>query len=154
MTGTILLGIILGFPLLLGLMFRVSVSHLFFSLMAGELLARYFGHDLASTAPGSYGELLLILTPMLLTAYLLRGTLSKGKLMLNLAPLVLTGIIFAAFILPVLPLSAQDTVRTVSLGNWLMELNRVIIGGVVVLQLVALWLLNHRTFAGKKRGQD
>lgn len=155
-SSTLLLGIILGFPLALGMLCRVSVSHIFFSVMAGELLGRYFGHDLQNAASSmsthsSWGEPALIIAPMLLTAFLLRGTLSHGKLMLNLIPLALTGIVFSAFLLPVLPAGLQESIASVPLGKWLLELNRVIVGGVIVLQLVALWLLNNRSIARRKR---
>lgn len=157
MTGQIILYAILAFPLLLGLVFRVSTSHLFFSLMAGELLARYFGHNIdkiteqnIETSVVPVGELALIIAPMFITAVILKGTIAKNRVMLHIIPLAITGIILAAFILPILSDSLQTQVSSGRVGAYLLDLNRVIIGGVVVLQLISLWLFSKM---GKKRGK-
>lgn len=151
--GYLIVGLALGLPLILGLVFRVGAPHLFFSLMAGELLARYFGHDVGNAAgtvvsgsnADAYGEIALLLAPMLLTSYFLKGSLSRGKTVLHIVPLVITGVVLAAFLLPLLPVEAQDQVRNIPLGNYLLNLNRIIIGVVVAAQLVALWVLNRKS---------
>ncbi len=157
MTAQIILYSILAFPLILGLALRVSTSHLFFSLMAGELLARYFAHDVEKIAEQSMrqnslplGELALIILPMVITAVLLRDTIPKSKVILHIIPLAITGIVLSAFILPILPTSLQNQIATDRVGDYLLDLNRVIIGGVVILQLVSLWLF---TKIGKSRGK-
>lgn len=150
-------------PLFLGLAFKVSASHLFFSLMAGELLARYFGRDIDSlagaagaplSASTAYGELALLVMPLLLTAIFLRATLARGKVVLHLLPLAITGVIFSAFVLPQLPESSLNTISSTQLGDWLLHLNRVIVGSVVIIQLVALWLLNNRRAPIKRKNRD
>ena len=45
MAEYLVLAIVVGLPIFLGVFFRVSAPHLFFSVMAGELLARYFGEE-------------------------------------------------------------------------------------------------------------
>jgi len=157
MTGLIILYAILAFPLIVGLIFRVSTSHLFFSLMAGELLARYFGHDIDKIADQNMaqtslplGELALIFTPMILTAVLLKGTMAKNRLVLHIIPLAITGVVLSAFVLPILPGSLQSQIADGRIGAYLLDLNRVIVGGVVVLQLVSLWLFSRM---GKKHGK-
>lgn len=159
MTAAVVLGLILLFPLALGLLFRTSTSHIFFSLMAGELLGRYFGHDVeVQTQPilqrpewTGYGEVALIVIPVLLTAFFLRNTISRNRIMLHIVPLLLTGIVAAAFVLPVLPAFLQTDIRAIPLGSWLLDLNRAIVGSVVTLQLVALWLLTRKEHARKKQ---
>ncbi len=157
MTGQIILYAILAFPLILGLVFRVSTSHLFFSLMAGELLARYFGHNIDKIAEQNIettalpiGELALIIAPMFITAVILKGTIAKNRVMLHIIPLAITGIILAAFILPILPNSIQSQVSSGRVGAYLLDLNRVIVASVVVLQLISLWLFSKM---GKGRGK-
>jgi len=126
--------------------------------MAGELLARYFGHDIEKIAEQNvnrtssipFGELALIIIAMVLTAIFMRGTMSKNKIVLHLIPLAITGIVFAAFVLPILPTDLQAGIATSQVGSRLLELNRAIIGGMVVLQLVSLWLFN---LLGKKHGK-
>jgi hypothetical protein len=150
MTATIILWGILALPLALGILFRVGAPHLFFSLMAGELLARYFGHDVDKLAsenisnqnPERYGEIVLVIVAMLLTAFFMRKTVSKSRLMLHVIPLAITGIIMAAFLLPLLPSGLQTGINETFVGGWILNLNRAIIGVVVVVQLISLWLFN------------
>lgn len=163
MIGLVILGLTLGLPLLLGLLLRVSATHLFFSVMAGELLGRYFGHDVGryiqdyvyAMAPAEYGEVVLLVIPLVLTAIFLRGSLSKGKTILHIVPLLITGVVFTAFILPVLPASLQAQVAHTQPGSELLHVNRAIIGSVVLVQLIALWVLNRggdkRYGRGKRR---
>lgn len=144
--GNILLFSILMLPLALGVALRVSTSHLFFSIMAGELLARYFGHDVekqvGDTSRFPVGELMLVLGALFLTAFFLKGTIHKNKLIFHVIPLLITGVILAAFLLPLLPADIQANIALNPLGKQLLDLNKYIIGGVVVLQLISLWLFN------------
>lgn len=158
MLGYIIIGITLTLPLLLGLGFRVGAPHLFFSLMAGELLARYFGSDIgevaepiAKSSASLYGEVALLIVPMLLSAYFLKSSLSKGKTILHIVPLLITGVVLAAFLLPMLPMEIQDQIRAIPIGNQLLNVNRLIIGSVVALQLAALWLLNRSSSKNKDK---
>jgi hypothetical protein len=152
-----ILGVLLGLPLVLGVAFRVNTSHVFFSLMAGELLAHYFGHDVGTIVHSvirsdyilQYAVPALIVLPLVLTAIFLHGTVSKGKLVLHLIPLLITGVVLAAFVLPDLPAAAQSEVQTVEAGRQLLDLSSVIVGGVVFVQLVSLWLLNRAHEGGE-----
>lgn len=158
MTGYIILGVVLGLPLLLGLLFRVNTPHLFFSLMAGELLARYFGDDAErfisalsrNHTAGAYGEAAVLILPVVLTALLLKGTMSKGRVVLQLVPLAITGVVLAAFLLPILPDAVQNHVRELEIGRRLLDRSDLIVGIVVLFQLVTLWLLNRSREHGKK----
>lgn len=150
MQGYITLGILLGLPIFFGLFFRVSAPHIFFAVMTGELLGRYFGEDvehfMAETFKNEqlthYAEALIITIPVILTALFLKRTLSKTKSLLNIFPLIITGVVYAAFMLPILPSELQAQVQTVPFGKDLFDTSSAIIGGVVLVQLVALWLLN------------
>jgi hypothetical protein len=150
MTPYIILAAVLGLPPILGLIFRVSTSHLFFSLMAGELLGRYFGHEaeliIASVfrqpEVAQYAELAVVLLPVFVTAVLLRGTLTKSRAVLHIIPLAVTGVVLGAFALPILPETIQEIVQTVPIGKALLDVSNLVVGLVVLLQLVALWLLN------------
>lgn len=153
----VVIGALLSLPFVLGLVFRVSTSHLFFSLMAGELLAHYFGEDVGlivssvtKSSAADYAEVAVLLIPMLLTALFLKGTVSKGKIIFHTVPLLVTGIVLAAFALQMLPPIAQAEIQKVEIGQRLMNTSTAIIGGVVVLQLVSLWLLNRSHGEHKK----
>lgn len=157
---TVLLIVVLCLPLFLGAFFRVNTSHIFFSLMAGELLARYFANE-AGNVVGlalrehqvEYGEILLLVLPMVVTSIILKGTLSRKKLILHIVPLAITGVILAAFLLPLLPPEIEAQVADTELGERLLNMHRIIVGAVVGLQLVSLWLLNRKDeskLAGKR----
>lgn len=151
MIGEIIVAAVIATPLLLGLFFRTSTTYIFFSLMTGELLGRYFGEDLdhlveqltKSTKYEGYGEIMLIVIPMVLTAYILRGSIAKGKWIMHILPLAVTGIIFSAFVLSVTPENIQELVRESSAGDLVMHLNKSIIGVLLVVQLLSLWIINH-----------
>lgn len=154
----IILGVILGLPLLLGIIFRVNTSFLFFSMLAGELLSRYFADDaelvtrlvVRNPAIQPYVELGLLVIPVILTALFLRNTLSKGKIFIYIIPYLVTGFVLAAFALPMLPDPVQSQIRTVQIGERLLEGHETIVGAVVFVQLITLWLMNRSHGHGKK----
>jgi hypothetical protein len=152
----------LGLPLALGLLFRVSASHLFFSVMAGELLARYFGLDASTLADSvvqnqslvAYSDVIILTLPVVLTAILLRGTLKRAQAILHIIPLAITGLVFASFLLPLLPITLQEQIQSNRIGNELLHMNGVIIGSVVIAQLGALWVLNRHKHQKRKRNKE
>lgn len=149
MTPYIVLGFLLCLPLALGLFFRVSASSLFFSVMAGELLGRYFHHEAASigrsifksNTAADYAEVIVVILPVLLTALFMHGSISRGKTVLHVLPLAITGLVLAAFVLPILPYELQQQIMTVPYGKQLLDSSNMIIGVIVLLQLISLWIL-------------
>lgn len=158
MTGYIILGIAVGLPLFLGVFFRVNPSFLFFSVMAGELLGRYFGDDaelVIKTLTNRewathYAEVIVLLLPIILTALFLKNTIEKVKLFYLWIPFLVTGVVLAAFALPTLPHSIIAEVTSTEVGAKLYDSSDFIIGVVVAFQLVSLWLLQKSH--GHKRG--
>ncbi len=121
-------------------------------------MARYFGENVGiivnsvarSQNVATYAEASVVVLPILLTALFLKGSLSKGKVIFHFIPLLVTGVVLAAFVLPTLPQAAQDYVRSIEAGRQLLDMSSVIVGMVVFLQLIALWLL-HRPHEHKKK---
>lgn len=146
----IILGGLMALPLVLGLVMRVSASHLFFSVMAGDLLVHYFGDSAKlvlftltrNQTVASYSGAILLSIPLILTAIFLKRTLSRGKTFLHVIPLAITGVVYAIFILPGLPVQAQDLIRSNPRADQFISLNSVFIGIVIFFQLIALWILN------------
>lgn len=146
----IILGIVLGLPLLLGLLLRVNSSFLFFSILAGDLLARYFTDDtelvtrmfIRNHTVEGYTELVLLVLPVVLTGLFLRHTVSKSKLFFYVIPYLITGVVLAAFALPLLPITLQQRIGTVELGRQLLSGTDTIVGAVVFIQLITLWITN------------
>ncbi|MDZ7744625.1 MAG: hypothetical protein U5K77_02580 [Candidatus Saccharibacteria bacterium] len=160
MSAYILLIAMLVAPLLLGVFSRVATPHLFLSLLAGELLERYFKEDAElalSTVVRNESVLqwlgfAILVIPMVLTAIFLRRTIGKNKTLLHMLPLVITGVVFAAFALPLLPESVQAQVTSTHYGNMLNDSINFIVGVMIFLQLVALWLFNRGSDKhGKKK---
>lgn len=161
MTGYIILGIAVGLPLLLGIILRVNPSFLFFSVMAGELLGRYFGDDAELVVKTftnrewmtHYAEVIVLLLPVIFTALFLKRTIEKAKLFYLWVPFLVTGVVLAAFALPTLPDSIIAEVTSTEIGAKLYDSSDFIIGVVVAFQLVSLWLLQKRHGHKKKRGK-
>jgi hypothetical protein len=158
MQAYILLGALLGLPLLIGLFFRVSVAHLFLALLCGDLLQRYFTYDAQSALSMvvrnqvvlQYVGLAILILPMLLTAIFLRHTLSKGGVILHAIPLIISGVVFAAFAAQLLPGGLKSQLSTNHYGKMLEDSTQIIIGAMVGLQLITLWLFNR---AHEKNGK-
>lgn len=150
MIAYIMLGLMLGLPLLIGLTFRVSTSHLFLALLSGELLERYFGDDavlalrtfIKDGRAQEYVGLAILVLPMLLTAVFLHHTLSRGKTFLHIIPLAISGIVFAAFAAEILPEALHSQLENNHYGRMLLDSTEFIIGVMIFLQLISMWLFS------------
>lgn len=150
MEAYIILGFLFGLPLLVGLLFRVNTSFLFVSILAAEILERYFRYDaelvlrtfLKNEAILAYTGLVMLVVPVLLTGVFLHGSLSRARSLMHFLPLVLCGIVFAAFAGPLLPAVIQAEVIQVPAGAILLDSAQLIVGVTVLLQLLALWFLS------------
>ena len=157
MTAYLIVGGAISLPVILGILLRVSASHLFFSVMAGELIARYFGHETYeliesvthNTQMAGYAEPILLTIPVILTAVFLKGTLSKGKTFLHIIPFVVTGVVYMVFLLPILPGNVHQIIMDNPHTAKLSDTDSIVIGVIVALQLIALWTLNR---GGEKHG--
>lgn len=157
MEYSILLLIILLFPLALGLIFRVSASVLFFSIMSGELLARFFHVEaerslkvMTSESLSHYGEALILIIPIVLTAIVMRGTLPKSKLAISFIPLLISGIVFAVFLLPILPPDLQTQLHANEYAMHIYDMNSAFVGIIIITHLVLMWIFDRGEHGGKK----
>ncbi len=146
---------------MIGIFMRVNPSFLFFSVMAGELLGRYFGDDaelVIKTVTNNeefthYAEAIVIILPVLFTAVFLKHTIEKAKLLYLWIPFLVTGVVLAAFILPTLPESLIELVKSTQVGYELVEASDFIVGVVVAFQLISLWVLNRKHSVKRKSGK-
>lgn len=158
MEAYIILGFLFGFPFLIGALFRVNTSHLFVSILAAEILERYFRDDaelvlspfIKSEVLLQYLGFVMLVIPVLLTGLFMHGSLSKAKTLLHFIPLILCGVVFSAFAAPLLPEVIQAEIATVPIGQILLDSAQIIIGVTVFLQLLALWFLTKSHKEGKK----
>lgn len=155
----ILLGVSFGLPVILGLLWKVKTSYIFFSLLAGELLARYFSDDAElviktltnNESYTSYAALIVLALPVIFTAVFLKGTLEKGMLVFHFIPLLITGIVSAAFAIHFFPQELIAEVALLPYGQEMIRSTEVVVGVIVLLQLVALWLEGRRHTHKKKK---
>lgn len=161
MTGYILLGALVGLPLLLGFIFKVSTPHVFLALLAGELLERYWVDDAELTLNTfikneniiQYTGLVLLLLPVILTSVFLKNTIGRKKTILHMLPLLITGVILAAFALPLLPETIRSQVTSTHYGNMLYRSIDFIVGIMILLQLLELWLFKRGSGDHEKHGK-
>ena len=153
MTAYVLLGALLGLPLVLGIVFRVATQHLFLALLAGELLERYFADDaelvvrtfIRNESIIQYVGIVMLTLPLILTAIFLHHTIGRNKTIFHMLPLLITGVIYAAFALPLLPEFLQAQITASHYGQMLHDSIDFIVGAMVFLQLVELWLFKRTT---------
>lgn len=159
MEAYVILGFLFGFPLLIGGLFRVNTSHLFVSILAAEILERYFADEavlvltplVSSDIILAYVGFAILVLPVVLTGIFLHGSLSRAKTLLHLLPFLLSGIVFAAFAAPILPEAIQAEIATVEIGRVLLDSAQFIVGVTVLLQLFALWFLTKSKKESKKK---
>lgn len=159
MQAYIILGVLLGLPLILGILFRVGAPNLFLSLLSADLLVHYFEDDahrllkptVNNPAILEYLGLAILVLPMLLTALFMRHSLSKGKVIFHVVPLLITGAVFAAFASRLLPASLDSQLVSTTPGHWLKQSSDIVIGAMIALQLIFLWVFNRPPKDGKKK---
>lgn len=153
-----LLLLVVGAPIALGILLRVNASHLFFSVMAGELLARFLGDEAESAihtmfnsdAVVEYSHLLILTLPVVLTAIVLKNSISRSRVLVNIFPLVITGLVYAAFAVPLLPINLQQEIQATPIGEDFVNSSSAMIGFIVLFQLVVLWLTERGESPRKK----
>ncbi len=159
MEAYVILGFLFGFPLLIGGLFRVNTSHLFVSILAAEILERYFADEAilvltpfisSDIALGYVGFAMLIL-PVVLTGIFLHGSLSRAKTLLHFVPFILSGIVFSAFAAPILPEAIKLEISSIQVGEILLDSAQFIVGVTVLLQLFTLWFLTKSKKEGKRK---
>lgn len=157
-----ILAFLFGLPLLIGTLFRVPTAHLFVTILAAEILERYFRTDvelalspfIADERILGYVGVAMLIIPLALTGVFLKKTASGARMMLHIIPLILSGVVFAAFAAPTLPASVQDLLMSVEPGELLLTNASFIVGVTVFLQLLSLWFLTKAKDAKSKKKAD
>jgi ABC-type spermidine/putrescine transport system permease subunit I len=148
MNTYIILGIIVGLPLLLTLILRVSAVFLFLGVAGGILLSQYIAEDAALVlnliSPhgefNSYAKLALLLIPVLLTMFFLKKTVQLSKLFLHIIPIAITVLVLGSFIIKVLPGGIQYNIASNPLAKTLDTAQNVLLGSATAITLILAWL--------------
>jgi hypothetical protein len=137
-----------GAPLLLALVLRVSAIAMFLGVATGALLSQYIADDASlvlgalftNTNFGSYVQLALLLLPSVLTLFFLRKTLSGAKVVLHIVPLIVTSAALATLIIGFLPGGLQHQIVTDPLGKALNSAQNVLIAASAALTIILAWI--------------
>lgn len=156
MTPLVLLAVIIGLPLLVSIVFRVSSVYLYVSVVAGKLLLTYVGDDAAVALGGLirnqysqiFSSLFLLLFPLVITGILLKHSITKSKLVLHFAAYLATFATLYIFVLPTLATGTVGAVINSPIGRPINNFQDIIVAGSALIVLVTMWLTSRGHSAG------
>ena len=152
MSSLIVFLVISGLPVLLALLFGVSSVFLFLSIAAGALLQQHLTDSVSLAVSAvihggssdTIASIVLLALPVVLTLVFLRRSTKSSALILQLAPLVLTGLTFGYLVLGQLGGDFQSRLYAGQFGENIKQGSDLAIGLAAVLNLLLAWRL-HRT---------
>jgi hypothetical protein len=147
MSPLLLIALLAGLPFVLGFLLRVHTSALFLSIASGYLLSEFFGETsglvarsfLKTDQAALTAEILVFFIPILVTLWLMRGSLAPRQLVSHFVPLVGCALLVMVLGLRLLPPTTQFSVYESSFGSILQTMPDVIIGFAVAAQLILMW---------------
>jgi hypothetical protein len=143
----VLFVVLAGLPVLNAIIFRVSAVFLFTSIAIGNFLVLYLSDDVI-LALNAFSKdrnipmivrLVLLLTPIVLTLFVLRKSLAKSKFIWHLIPLIGCGLSVAVLTLPLLPSDVQGQIFGMPSGDVFKNSQDLIISITAVMVLMLMW---------------
>jgi hypothetical protein len=152
MPAIVLLGLLIGLPLILLTVLRVKPLYIFTSVVTGYLWVQFLGDPaelmLQSMThvqyPGVVARLALLLIPIVLTLLLMKHSLSPSALPFQFFLLVANSLLIATFIIDNLPGGTQASLYATNPGNVLRQANDVLIAGIAGLHVLVMWIMRPR----------
>lgn len=145
----IVVGLLIGLPILLCVILRVNAALVFLALCAGSVAAQFVGGDAqqifnsffpnSSQISGSIVQITLILLPALLTILFMRRSITGSKSLFNLLPAIAAGLLTALLIVPELPPGTRYSISGTQAWSLITQFQSFIIALGVVLSLLLLW---------------
>ncbi len=155
----VLIAIIVVPGILLTLL-KTNATIAFLSLCAGYVLLRFSGEEVvlvASAVNKTYvatqsAQIAVMVLPAVLSALVMRGTVSGPKLVANMIPALALGLLAALLVVPMLPGGIQYNMTHTEAWEILDKAKSLVAGGGILLSLMTLWL-GHRRHEkhGKKK---
>jgi uncharacterized membrane protein YuzA (DUF378 family) len=157
MNSLILLGALVVLPIIAAFILRVNAILLFFSIMAGGLLTKFLGDDatlalgafVRGEAASMYSQLILLLLPVVVTLFFGRKSLTASKILFNIPAIILNGLVIGVLALPLLSNGLEKQLVGTEPGSMLRNMQDIIVGLAVLLNLLLLWV----TFRHKSEGK-
>ncbi len=159
MNPLILLSALAVVPVVLILVFRINAALVFLALCAGSVLQTFVGDDVLqlfnSFVPSSNQALHVavrigfLILPAVLTLLFMRKTVSGSRHVFNFIPALLTGMVTAILIIPLLTEGTKYTITTSSVWSQLQQFQGVLVGSAALTSFIFLWS-NNRGHRKKK----
>ncbi|MCA9333082.1 hypothetical protein KDA00_04390 [Candidatus Saccharibacteria bacterium] len=142
--------IIAGAPVLLGILLRVNSLYLYTSVIVGELLVRVVGDDaslaISGFIRGQYSQMMaslfLLLLPLVVTILLLRKTLPRTQILIQLPALIATGASLYIFTVPLLTGGVIGAILLSPIGKSVNSAQDVIIAASGIVAVSTMWVTN------------
>lgn len=159
MNPIILLGLLVGIPLLLLTVLRVKPLYIFVSIITGSLWVQYLGEPADLTLrsivhvahPDAVARIALLLIPLLITLLLMRKSLPASALPFQFFLLVANSLLLAVLVINLLPSGVQNTLYTTNSGNIMRQASDVLIAGVAGLHVLVMWIMRPKHHDGHKK---
>ncbi len=144
------------------LFLRTNVAVCFLALCAGSVLVEFSGTNVgliaSSVTSGAdwapyVAKIVLLLTPLVVCIFMLRGQTPKSHLLLNLIPAIATALLAVLFIVPLLPEAQYESITSTESWTVLSQYEEFIVGVGVVMSIVSLMFLSKRAHSGHKKGR-
>lgn len=152
MSPIILLGMIIGLPLVLITLMRVKPLYVFVSIICGYFWAELLG-DPVELLLRSFAKVdnfdvivrvVLLLLPLVVTIFLMRKTLSTSALPFQFGLLLADSLLLVTFLLPLLTTGVQSSLYQTSAGSIFRQGHDVIIASIVGLHVLVMWIMRPR----------
>lgn len=163
MSPIVILGLLVGLPLVLAFVLRVNAGILFLALCAGSVLSEFVASDIiqivnsffpkSGNLTDSIVNLTLILLPAALTILFMRRSMSGTKTIINIVPAAAAGLLTALLVVPVLPGGVQHNVTTNQIWTLFQQFQSLIIGAGATVSLLVLWSTKPGRDKGKRHGK-
>ena len=148
MSPLVILGLFALTPLLAGLFLRVHTSAYFLSIVSGFLLATYVGDTaglvarsfIATSSTGTVAQVVLFLLPIVITVWLMRGSLGPAQFVLHFLPMIGCAVLVAVLGVGFLAEATRNSIYEVFPGTLLKQMPDALVGISVALQLLLMWM--------------
>lgn len=154
MSPEIILGLIMGVPVLILLLLRVNAALVFLSLCLGAVLVQFVapdtatfaglftrsGVDLTSTSGNTIKLVLLLLPVVLTTIFMIRSVHGRGKQVLNILPAAGVGLLGALLVVPLTEPGLRFAIYGSPLWQTVQKADVLIVGSSALICLLFIWM--------------
>ena len=157
----IVLGVLIGLPLLLTFVLRVNAGVIFLALCAGSVISQFVSNDVvqivnsilprSGDTTGSVIQLLLLLLPAGLTILFMRRSITGAKTLINILPAAGSGLLTALLAVPLLSAGTRYNIMASQAWSVLQQFQSLIIGAGAFVSLLVLWSSKPKHGKDKKR---